>query len=393
MRSHAPLKIALLTHSVNPRGGVVHTLELGAALVVAGHDVTIFAPASAGQKFFRSTPCKVSLATISGTQRNMVDMVSSRIDAYVEHLTDVLQRESFDIIHAQDSISGNALADLRERGLISEFVRTVHHLDEFEDTRLQIWQTRAWRAASQVLCVSDLWCRMFAAQHGVNAALVPNGVDATRFTVNRDSASPNPPRFLAVGGVEERKNTLRILEAFFNVRRVLPTAQLVIAGGASLLNHEHYTQAFQALLTTHSLGVGSEDAVHLVGPIADDAMPALFRSATALLMPSLKEGFGLVVLEALASGTPVVASRIAPFTEYLSDACCHWADPLSTHSVAEAMLRASSGVRGERLRELASGLIERMSWTASAECHIEIYRAFVNKVASDNIRETHLAAA
>ena len=393
MRSRAPLKIALLTHSVNPRGGVVHTLELGAALVVAGHDVTIFAPASAELKFFRSTPCKVSLATISGTQRNMVDMVSSRIDAYVEHLTDVLQRESFDIIHAQDSISGNALADLRERGLIGEFVRTVHHLDDFEDTRLQIWQTRAWRAASRVLCVSELWCRMFAAQHGVNAALVPNGVDATRFTVNRDSASPNPPRFLAVGGIEERKNTLRILEAFVEVRRVLPTAQLVIAGGASLLNHDHYTLTFQALLSTHSLGVGSEDAVHLAGPIADDAMPALFRSATALLMPSLKEGFGLVVLEALASGTPVVASRIAPFTEYLSDACCHWADPLSTHSIADAMLRASSGVRGERLRELASGLIDRMSWTASAERHIQIYRAFIDKVASDNIRETHLATA
>ena len=106
-----------------------------------------------------------------------------------------------------------------------------------------------------------------------------------------------------------------------------------------------------------------------------------------------EEGFGLVVLEALASGTPVVASRIAPFTEYLSNACSHWADPLSKHSIADAMLRASSGVRGERLRELASGLIDRMSWAASAERHIEIYRAFIDKVASINIPETHLAAA
>ena len=393
MPNNAPLKIALLTHSVNPRGGVVHTLELGAALVAAGHEVTIFAPALAGQTFFRATPCKVSFAIISGAQHTLVEMVTSRIDAYVRHFAEVLQHESFDIFHAQDSISGNALADLRERGLIGEFVRTVHHLDEFEDLRLQTWQTRAWRAASRVLCVSELWCRTFAAQHGVSAALVPNGVDAARFTVNHDAASPNPPRFLAVGGVEERKNTLRILEAFVEVRRVLPTAKLLIAGGASLLNHDQYAQTFQALLASHSLDVGPDAPVHLIGTIADDAMPALFRSATALLMPSLKEGFGLVVLEALASGTPVVASRIAPFTEYLSDACCHWADPLSTHSIADAMLRASSGVRGERLRELASGLIDRMSWMASAAQHVEIYRWFADAATRRSLPEIQLAAA
>ena len=392
MHSHAPLKIALLTHSINPRGGVVHTLELGAALVALGHSVTLFAPALAGQTFFRSTPCKVSFATISGTQHTMIDMVASRIDAYVRHFTYVLQTESFDIFHAQDSISGNALADLQARGLIGEFVRTVHHLDEFEDARLQAWQTRAWQAAARVLCVSELWCRTFAAQHGVSAALVPNGVDAARFTVNHDAASPSPPRFLAIGGVEERKNTLRILEAFIEVRRVLPSAQLVIAGGASLLNHDLYAQNFQALLAANSLAVGPEAPVHLIGPMADNAMPALFRSATALLMPSLKEGFGLVVLEALASGTPVVASRIAPFTEYLSDACCHWADPLSSSSIADAMLRASAGVRGERLRELAADLIDRMSWSASAARHVEIYRSFCTEATRGSVLENHLAA-
>ena len=48
-------------------------------------------------------------------------------------------------------------------------------------------------------------------------------------------------------------------------------------------------------------------------------MPALYRAADALVFPSVKEGFGLVVLEAMASGVPVVTSRIAPFTEYLGD--------------------------------------------------------------------------
>jgi predicted peroxiredoxin len=51
------LRIALLTHSVNPRGGVVHTLELATALTALGHDVTVFAPAVPGETLFRLPPC------------------------------------------------------------------------------------------------------------------------------------------------------------------------------------------------------------------------------------------------------------------------------------------------------------------------------------------------
>ena len=54
-------------------------------------------------------------------------------------------------------------------------------------------------------------------------------------------------------------------------------------------------------------------------------MPALYRCADVLVLPSLNEGFGLVVLEAMASGTPVVISRIAPFTEYLREGDVSWA--------------------------------------------------------------------
>ena len=52
------LRIALLTHSVNPRGGVVHTLELASALTAQGHEVTVFAPATNGEVLFRLPPCR-----------------------------------------------------------------------------------------------------------------------------------------------------------------------------------------------------------------------------------------------------------------------------------------------------------------------------------------------
>lgn len=383
------LKIVLLTHSVNPRGGVVHTLELGRVLHAQGHQVTIFAPAAPGQNFFRATPCNVSFAPIIHTPKNVVDMVSSRINACVSHLRNTLARESFDIFHAQDSISGNALADLCEEGVIEHFARTAHHLDQFDDQQLMAWQERAFRSANKVLCVSELWAQKLAWEQRVVADRVFNGVDTERFSCApvTEKSAISKPTFLAVGGVEERKNTLRILEAFVLVRERVPNARLLIACGTSLLDHDAYAARFRDTLNKHGLTCGIDEPVHLTRAVAYDAMRQLFRSAAALVTPSLKEGFGLVVLEALACGTPVVASNIAPFTEYLSDELCHWADPQQASSIAAAMQRAASGVRGTTLRTLADPLLTRMSWAASAEQHINIYQTLLQHYEANAAQE------
>lgn len=377
-----PLRIALLTHSVNPRGGVVHSLELARALHAAGHEVTLMAPAEAGQTLFRTVPFRVQLLPVEAASNGVVDMVRTRIAAYVQHLERVLARESFDIFHAQDSISGNALAELVDAGRIDSFIRTVHHLDHFNDAQLAAWQTRAWRSAAQVLCVSQTWCATMRREHGVHAELVSNGVDTQRFVALAD-ASDRPlaerlglvkktgPVFLAVGGIEARKNTQRILEAFIAYRAGQPGARLLIAGGASLLDHSRYGREFHTLLRDSGLPAS---AVQLAGVIDDKDMPALFRLADVLMLPSLREGFGLVVLEALASGTPVVVSRIAPFTEYLDDSLCHWADPFDVQSIARAMRIASSATHGPMLRAQAQPLLNVFSWQASATRHLEIYQ-------------------
>src|SRR6202020_701713 len=114
-------------------------------------------------------------------------------------------------------------------------------------------------------------------------------------------------------------------------------AQLVIAGGASLLDHASYRQRFDAMLSDHH---ALDQAVHYLGPVPDSYMPSLYRLADALVFPSVKEGFGLVVLEAMASGVPVIASRIAPFTEYLAEDEVVWCRPDSVASIADAMLMA-----------------------------------------------------
>lgn len=391
MPDHAAraLDVALLTHSVNPRGGVVHTLELADALQRRGHRVTVFAPALPGQAMFRAARCELDLVPLATPARSVVDMVATRRAAFVAHLSRRLRTRRFDVLHAQDAIGGNALADLRDAGAIPGFMRTVHHLDDFADPQLAAWQLRGFVEASQVLCVSRTWCDRLQAAHGVPATPVRNGVDLERFSrtpgtrdadvARRHGLRPGAPLFLAVGGVEERKNTLRMLEAFLLLRAAQPQAQLVVAGGASLLDHDDYGRRFAACLQAAGLRTGPGESVVLAGTVDDADMPALFRAADALLMASLREGFGLVVLEALACGTPAVVSRIAPFTEYLADdeAVDHvcWADPASAGSIARAMARACDPSHKAALAAHGSAVCARFGWAASAAAHEALYRA------------------
>ena len=387
--SNRPLRIALLTHSVNPRGGVVHTLELATALHRAGHEVTVLAPAAPGQRLFRTPPCAVELVQLHGTPRDTVEMVHLRIAAFMQHLRGLLRQGRFDVLHTHDSIGGNALAQLRNAGDINGFVRTVHHLDSFDVPQLTKWQHTAFASASLVLCVSRLWRDHLAREHGIAAHEVTNGVDTVRFSpdghpsdaalARRLGIRPGAPVVLALGGVEERKNTRRLLSAFARLRGTHPRAQLVIAGGASLLDHAACAQEFRTLMQALGFDEGPLQPVRLTGPLPDEDIPSLYRLADVVAMPSLREGFGLVVLEGLASGAPVVASCIAPFTEYLGGDDVSWADPFDVDSIAAALRHALSTRDPRRIARSASRLAQRFSWRASAEHHVALYRAAIEE--------------
>lgn len=385
----AALRIALFTHSVNPRGGVVHTLELGRALHEAGQDVTIFAPSVDGAPMFRASCCRVVLAPVAAHGNDTVTMVQTRIDALK---TALLERDvpGFDILHAQDSISGNALAELREAGTIRGFVRTVHHLDVFRDTRLSAWQQRAYANADALFCVSDTWTRKMRDDFGIEASTVSNGVDIERFRAS-DAVNDadicarlgvdGKPVVLAVGGIEARKNTLQLLEAFALLRQSHADAQLVIAGGASLLDHDAYTRRFIARAAELDLHIGPRESIVVTGPLDDNDIPALMRSADVVSMVSVCEGFGLVTLEALAAGTPVVVSKIEPFTDYLDERVCCWAQPDDAASITHALRRALDGGGGIDFEQAVPDLLQRFSWRDSACRHIALYAQHLQRAA------------
>lgn len=378
MSAAGTLRVAILAHSTNPRGGVVHALELGDALVRLGHEAVVHAPDARGGGFFRPTLCGSALFAAAPVSADLATMIETRVAEYLSHF-DTAANRRFDVFHAQDGISANALATLKRLGLIERFARTVHHIDDFQDPTVAALQARSIAAADELFVVSEAWRDILLGRFGRSATIVGNGVDGLRFTPAPDGREEalrsrlglgEGPVFLSVGGVEERKNTLRLLEAFDEVRTIQPAAQLVLAGGASVLDHGAYQRRFAAWLAGMAVPPG---VVIATGPLAHDDMPALYRLASALVFPSVKEGFGLAAIEAMACGVPVVLSKIAPFTEHLGDDDVVWCDPFRAASIADAMLVASAEPMRARLALRGPIAARRHDWGATARAHLPIY--------------------
>ncbi len=373
------MRIGVLTHSTIPRGGVVHALELADALSRLGQDTSVIAATTSDVPFFRQGSARRITVRTKPADGDLAAEVAHRIAALVTFL-DRDDAPGFDVWHAQDPISANALADLCDRGRITGFHRTVHHVDRHGEARLDAWQRRGIERADRVFCVSAVWQEALREAYGVEAPMVGNGVDTGRFSPDptpRDGVlarclalgATDRPVFLSVGGIERRKNSLAILDAFLLLRREIPTARLVVAGGASLLDHCAARDAFEARLED----AGASDVVIRTGVVPDEDMPSLYRLADALVFPSCAEGFGLCPLEAMASGRPAVVSDIPPFTEHFRRDECLWADPHSIASIAGAMRDAVSAPLAARLAASGPRTARRFDWASVARTQLSFY--------------------
>ncbi len=190
--------------------------------------------------------------------------------------------------------------------------------------------------------------------------VTPNGVDA-RFFEARAPEGPQGPYLLAVGTLEPRKNLPTLLEAFRILRREGRDLQLLLVG----------RQAF-----AHSLPLGDlEPYVRLAGPVPDEELPSLYAGAACLVLCSLYEGFGLPLAEAMAAGTPAVASDIPALRE-VGGETVRYADPDAPAAFAVAIAAALD--RREETAALVTAARERarrFRWESCAEATLAVYRA------------------
>lgn len=179
------------------------------------------------------------------------------------------------------------------------------------------------------------------------------------------------PFILTVGTMQPRKNHLRLVQAFAKLvtrhSRVTShesSVTLVISGGKGWLYDE-------VLAEVKRLGI--EDRVKFVGFVDDAELPHLYRAARAFAFPSIYEGFGLPLLEAMASGVPVVSSNASSLPEVVGDAGLQ-VDPLDVDALAAAL---DTAMHDDAWREqaIARG-IERanmFTWPSAAKQLLDVY--------------------
>lgn len=383
--NNKPLRIALLTYATKPRGSVVHTLELAQALQALGHEPCVFALDKDGRGFYREVSFKTVAVPANPCESDIDQLIEQRIQEFVVFFDRLFESDDtrYDIYHAQDCLSANALAILKGRQKLSCFVRTVHHIEAYKSPYLQACQEKSIYQSDRCLCVSALWQHVLEKDYNIQAHRVINGVSA-RFsaasngteTVIAQAYGIEPtagPIYLTVGGIEPRKNSIRLLKAFSQVRKEHAAATLIIVGGATLFDYQDYRRDFMAVAAAEDL----QAALILPGVVSDEALPAIYRLADAFVFPSVQEGWGLVVLEAIASGLPVLTANQAPFIEFLSARAAKLVDPQNIDAIAQAMRDMVKPEISSQLIEQSVSIIERYQWKKSARMHLDLYQQLV----------------
>ena len=384
MTSGPQPRVALVTYSTRPRGGVVHTLHLAEALQAAGCPVHVYALGDPAAGFFRPVSVPVTILPAPEPGGTLEERVFRCVDALSCGLARALPG-ACDIVHTQDCIAARAATSLRplDPGLVH--VRTVHHIDDFTTPALVDCQRRAVLEPDHVLVVSEFWRRALLADCGVGATVVHNGVDTARFASAGQHREPLRARigasgaggaggrfvFLTVGGIEPRKGSRQLIEAIGRLRVALPEPPLLaVVGGHSFQDHAAYRES--ALCLAGELGL--ENDLVLLGTVPDAELPGWYAAADAFVFPSLKEGFGLVVLEAMAAGLPVVASDIPVFREFLTRRDAVLTTAGDARSLAAGMARVVRDVAlRARLSAAGPAVAARFTWEASARQHLEAY--------------------
>jgi glycosyltransferase-like protein len=380
------LPVGLVTYSVKPRGGAVHTVHLAEALHAAGYPVRLIALGDPDVGFFRPVRAPVTIIPAPPHLPTLEERVFASVAALADGLAPLAA--AYPVLHTQDCISARAACQVRTAGRIAGpapvVLRTVHHVDDFTSPSLIECQRRAILEPDRILVVSEHWRDLLYRDYGSQAEVVHNGVDAARFQhadpaqareLRRRARAADRPLILSVGGIEPRKGSDTLVQAIAALKKAGRDPVLAVVGGHSFQDYRPYRD--RVLASLPGLGLRLDDDVVLVGTVPDAELPAWYAAADLLAFPSTKEGWGLAVLEAMSAGLPVVASDLPVFGEYLTSGRDALLVPVDDPSALAAALAAvlDNPDLAARLRAKALATAQRFTWARSAAEHQAIYAA------------------
>jgi len=207
--------------------------------------------------------------------------------------------------------------------------------------------------------------KIFTVHEGVKEGLCPSGEEACRVKQKYQLSD----YFLSIGAINTRKNHNRLIEAFYElkVKRGI-TQHLVLAG-----DEGNESQSIRTMIDKLRLN----EQVHILGYVPDDDLCGLYSGADIFVVPSLHEGFGLPVIEAMTCGTPVCVSRVGSLPEVAGDAALYF-DPCNSDEMAEQIyLAISNSILRSTMIQKGFAHASQFTWEKTAEKTMNAYRSVV----------------
>ena len=413
------MRIAMVSEHASPLaaiGGVdaggqnVHVDALSRALARTGHDVTVYTrrdSADLPERVVTDDGVTVDHLDAGPAEPLPKDELLPYVGALGRALADRFDAEPPDVVHAHFWMSGLAsIAAARRAGVEAPppVVQTFHALgvtkrrhqgrqDTSPPVRIRMERALA-RDAAAVIATSTEEAQELVRLGGARPRItvLPCGVDVEEFTPEGPVAERGPlRRVLAVGRLVPRKGFDTVIRALAAV----PDAELMIAGGpdAPLLDRDKEAVRLRRLAAR----VGVTDRVRLLGAVARPDMPALLRSADLVACTPWYEPFGIVPLEAMACGVPVVATAVGGFLDTVVDGATGTLVPPRRPDrlasairklLAEPFWREAYGTAGvDRARS-------RYSWDRIAAGTLDVYETVLGRrAAAEDTGELEPAAA
>ena len=355
-----------------PGGVQFHVRDLAEFFTAQGHDVSVLAPvddASADLPAYVTSCGRAVPVRYNGSVARLTfgPVTSSRVSRWLEE-------GDFDVLHLHEPVTPSA--SLMALWASSEPVVATFHTANL--------RSRAMHAANPLLrpstekirariAVSEEARQTVRRHLGGDAYIIPNGVDTHRFTpdgaVTRWSGTAQRPTLAFLGRIDEPRKGLEVLTAAMPaVLDALPGARLVVAGPGDV---EEIAEALDPRVRA---------ATEFLGAVSEDDKVALLRSADLYVAPHTGgESFGIVLVEAMAAGAPVLASDLEAFTAVLGDGPAGLTFPVGDSA---ALSRAVVGLVGDpherlRLRDLGLRRARSFDWGVVAERVMAVYETVI----------------
>ncbi len=273
----------------------------------------------------------------------------------------------YDIIHANWTLSGTAvwLTQCIHR---KPFIVTVHGSDIFQASKLPLigFVTKVTlRKCNKIIAVSEALAevtrRMGVADKKI--IVISNGVNLSRFS--NLSNHPREPFILFVGSLIKRKAVDILIQAFSILRNELPQYKLIIVGEG--VCHQHLLDLASSLEIS--------DRVTFMGFLSQDSIQEWMRRAMLFVLPSIEEGQGVVLLEALASGTPCVGTRVGGIPSVVTPDVGRLVAPGDPIQLSEAIKEVVCSPGWEDMSRNARKRAENeYDWSNISQRIMEVYR-------------------